>query len=312
VRTFANKPNPRPAERVSRASRAELDEPPIFAAHPKSSTTEASGDLRRDFGFDFSAVRTHAAERPAGVPSPVAEVLLSPGHPLDSATRANLEAHLGARLGGVTIHTDGASARSARSMGARAYTVGSHMVFDDGEYRPGTPIGDMLLAHEAAHVAQQSGGQSRTGLEDAPLEYEANAAAFSFALSLGKLTSRAGAAMRSGIRLQRCPISSSKHMSPPSFFGPDSKETLETINQIMETGASLQNWIAYGTAIAAFDDPLGGMHSPEAAEAMQAIPSIVRRRAVEQIDLLMVVHDNDLNRQEKAFWNNLRTQMNAK
>lgn len=46
-------------------------------------------------------------------------------------------------------------AASARLLGARAYTVGSDLVFEAGEYAPGTAEGRRLLAHELAHVVQQ-------------------------------------------------------------------------------------------------------------------------------------------------------------
>jgi outer membrane protein OmpA-like peptidoglycan-associated protein len=40
---------------------------------------------------------------------------------------------------------------------ARAYTLGSDIVFGAGEYAPETAAGQRLLAHELAHVVQQSG-----------------------------------------------------------------------------------------------------------------------------------------------------------
>jgi len=40
---------------------------------------------------------------------------------------------------------------------ARAYTVGRHIVFGEGQYAPGTSSGRRLLAHELTHVVQQSG-----------------------------------------------------------------------------------------------------------------------------------------------------------
>ena len=57
----------------------------------------------------------------------------------------------------VRVHTDSRAAESARSVLARAYTVGSHVVFGDREYAPGTHRGSELLAHELAHTVQQAG-----------------------------------------------------------------------------------------------------------------------------------------------------------
>ena len=47
----------------------------------------------------------------------------------------------------------------ANRIQARAFTSGSDVYFAQGQYRPGTEHGDHLLAHELAHVAQQSGGR---------------------------------------------------------------------------------------------------------------------------------------------------------
>jgi len=48
--------------------------------------------------------------------------------------------------------------RPASALGARALTAGTDILFRAGEYQPGTPGGDRLLAHELAHVVQQAHG----------------------------------------------------------------------------------------------------------------------------------------------------------
>jgi hypothetical protein len=302
MRAYADKPNPaRSQRRTSHSGKPESELPSPTANRLNPSRAGAA----RDLGFDFSAIRTYAADHaPTGnIPLAALEAVRSPGQPLDSAARSNLEAHMGQRLDGVIIHADGASAASAQSLGARAYTVGNHIVFGSGQYRPGTMMGDLLLAHEVAHVAQQTGGQGRSAHEDGPLEYEANLSAFSFALSKGKFTDRAVAALRSGIRLQRCPISAEK-INAPSFFGPDSMDTLNEINRIMSTGASLANWTRFGTIALAAHEPMSALHSAEAAEALKGIPTIIKGQVTKEVGYLLVTHDHDLNAQEKEFWNN--------
>jgi hypothetical protein len=91
-------------------------------------------------------------------PSPVHDVVSSPGSRLDPTTRTDMEAALGHDFGDVQVHTDGAAAASARSVQAHAYTVGDHIVFGEGRYRPGTPEGRHTLAHELTHVVQQRQG----------------------------------------------------------------------------------------------------------------------------------------------------------
>lgn len=64
----------------------------------------------------------------------------------------------------VRVHTGARAAESARAVNAHAYTVGSHIVFNAGQYVPGTRVGNNLLAHELTHVLQQTQGLTRSGL----------------------------------------------------------------------------------------------------------------------------------------------------
>ncbi|HEV7240695.1 MAG TPA: DUF4157 domain-containing protein [Thermoanaerobaculia bacterium] len=64
-------------------------------------------------------------------------------------------------LAAIRVHDDAEAAESARAVTARAYTVGSHIVFNHGEYAPHTEAGRRLLAHELAHVGQQGGDAGR-------------------------------------------------------------------------------------------------------------------------------------------------------
>lgn len=83
------------------------------------------------------------------------------GRPLEPAVREFMEPRFGADLGEVRVHTGGEAQRSARELNARAYTLGHHVVFGASEYRPESPGGRLLLAHELTHVLQQAAG--RTG-----------------------------------------------------------------------------------------------------------------------------------------------------
>lgn len=82
----------------------------------------------------------------------------SNGRPLDPELREYFERRLHRDLGGVKVHDDAEAAAAARERRARAYTVGSHVVFAHGQYRPETFRGRWLLGHELAHVAQASDG----------------------------------------------------------------------------------------------------------------------------------------------------------
>jgi len=93
------------------------------------------------------------------VPSVVHDVLRSPGRPLDAATRTYMEPRFGHDFSKVRIHADTKAAESAKSVNALAYTVGRDVVFGAGVYSPSTHAGRQLVAHEMAHVVQQSTGQ---------------------------------------------------------------------------------------------------------------------------------------------------------
>ncbi|MER5432369.1 DUF4157 domain-containing protein [Streptomyces sp. NPDC002588] len=100
----------------------------------------------------------------------------SAGEPLDAGVRREMEARLATDLGAVRVHTGAEAGEAARSLGARAYTVGTDIVFGAGQYAPSTPVGRYLLAHELAHVVQQGPGTAppRSGPGPAAAEREAN------------------------------------------------------------------------------------------------------------------------------------------
>jgi hypothetical protein len=83
------------------------------------------------------------------------------GRPLDAEARAFLEPRFGADFSRIRIHDQPDAADSARSLSARAFTLGRDIFFGGGEYSPGTRLGKELLAHELAHVVQQAGGKPK-------------------------------------------------------------------------------------------------------------------------------------------------------
>jgi len=112
-------------------------------------------------------------------PAIVHEVLRSPGQPLDAQTRAYMEPRFGHDFSKVRIHTDALANESAESVNALAYTVGPQIVFGAGVHQPGARNESELLAHELAHVVQQSQTDEhpaslRVGETDSPFEKEAD------------------------------------------------------------------------------------------------------------------------------------------
>jgi hypothetical protein len=91
--------------------------------------------------------------RPSAVPARlVAEVLRGSGQPLAAPLKEDMQARLGADFSHVRVHTDATARASAAELGARAYTLGNHVVIGDGGADKHT------LAHELTHVIQQSQG----------------------------------------------------------------------------------------------------------------------------------------------------------
>jgi hypothetical protein len=115
---------------------------------------------RADCGHELVQLKSAV---PSGVssadaPASVHDVLNSPGHPLDAETRTFMGPRFGKDFSDVRVHSDARAVESADAVQARAFTVGHHIVFAAGEYAPGTSAGRALIAHELAHVIQQSSG----------------------------------------------------------------------------------------------------------------------------------------------------------
>ena len=83
--------------------------------------------------------------------------LSSRGSALPESVRSFMEPRFNADFSAVRVHTDAHAHELARTVNAQAFTVGRNVVFGSGYYAPQTDSGKRLLAHELAHVMQQSG-----------------------------------------------------------------------------------------------------------------------------------------------------------
>jgi hypothetical protein len=158
---------------------------------------------------------------------------LGSGRALDSGPRSRMESALGHDFSGVRIHTDSRAGSLSSDLNARAFTIGRDVAFGPGEYNPGTPVGDALLAHELAHVVQQGGGNgapsapmTKSTDQSAPsnqLEADADTSAIHAVTSmwigakhnLAAAGANAAPRFRSGLHLQRCPKPA---QAPPAIF----------------------------------------------------------------------------------------------
>jgi hypothetical protein len=82
------------------------------------------------------------------------------GKAMDRETLDFFEHRYGRGFADVRIHNDSVSYASAEREQAKAFTVGNRIYFGHGEYQPMTQEGKSLLAHELAHVVQQTGNRS--------------------------------------------------------------------------------------------------------------------------------------------------------
>ncbi|OKI13300.1 DUF4157 domain-containing protein [Streptomyces sp. CB03911] len=155
-------------------------------AHPTAAPAPARIGPAAAAAPAFVPTATAATVRPAPVaptaPSPAPggvtgrpgtehadAVVAQPGSPLPPALRTEMEAGFGRDLGQVRVHDGPAADQAAAALDARAFSLGPHLVFGSGQYRPDTPAGRGLLAHELAHVLQTDGfGRSHTPVVDDP------------------------------------------------------------------------------------------------------------------------------------------------
>jgi Domain of unknown function (DUF4157) len=92
-----------------------------------------------------------ASARPPGLTPEMRDVLSGAGSPLDPAIRRLAEGRLGVGLGNVRVHEGAGAQRSARQLGASAYTVGTDIVLGR-QFSPNTRGARQLLSHEIGHV----------------------------------------------------------------------------------------------------------------------------------------------------------------
>ncbi len=77
------------------------------------------------------------------------------GSTLDEDTRGEMETNIGADFGNVRVHTDSEATQLSQDLGAKAFTHGSDIYFNEGQYKPTSSEGKHLLAHELTHTVQQ-------------------------------------------------------------------------------------------------------------------------------------------------------------
>ncbi|HSB10227.1 MAG TPA: DUF4157 domain-containing protein [Blastocatellia bacterium] len=174
------------------------------------------GGIGRAIGGIFSKSRDGGAGESADPEQIRAQ--LGAGQSFDAGVRSRMESAFRHDFSRVRVHTNTRAAELSTSLNARAFTIGSDIAFGAGEYQPGTPVGDALIAHELAHVLQQSGGRPAPALSEGDraghdgLEVEADESAVravsalwgNAILGVRHVTRHTMPRLKAGLKLQRC------------------------------------------------------------------------------------------------------------
>jgi hypothetical protein len=137
---------------------------PLKVSDP-SNTSEREADSVTERLFAIKPAASEPAAAPLLRASSVRAGIYNggDGQPLSAADRAYFEPRFGVDFSTIRVHTDQRAAEASQSLGARAFTVGSDVVFGAGEYSPGSAAARRLLAHELVHAIQQDNFRAPDG-----------------------------------------------------------------------------------------------------------------------------------------------------
>ncbi|HEV7240694.1 MAG TPA: DUF4157 domain-containing protein [Thermoanaerobaculia bacterium] len=209
---------PRITERLAESIRIWARTGSVAGVPPDLMELLAGGKIRISVGGMIKgAIGSLFRKSRDGAPAPATNVALDAGagRPLDAGVASRMGQAFGRDFSGVRIHTGADAASEAARIRSRAFTIGNDIAFANGEYAPGTLVGDALLAHELAHVAQQEGAPEVLTKSDAAttaLEHDADDAAVHAVLGLWPrlrhwardVRANAMPRLKSSLRLQSC------------------------------------------------------------------------------------------------------------
>ena len=128
--------------------------------HTQRACIKCNEEMRRQPFDDVWQAKEVSGRIPQLAPrllNPINEIS-GEGQTLPESVRGFFEPRLACDLSHVRVHTGAKAGEAAAAIGARAFTVGTEIVFGTGQYAPGTSGGNHLLAHELTHTLQQSDG----------------------------------------------------------------------------------------------------------------------------------------------------------
>lgn len=108
-------------------------------------------------GLGLAQLKSEIGEAPARALGDQLRGARTGGQPLERDLASRLGQAMRADLSDVRVHADDRADRMNRALRSRAFTSGHDVFFRGGHYRPHSPAGQELLAHELTHVVQQRG-----------------------------------------------------------------------------------------------------------------------------------------------------------
>jgi hypothetical protein len=208
----------------------------------------------------------------------------------------------------IQLHTDGRNLPSGKSAMAKGNEISI-----DSSISKGSDTFNYLLAHEMAHVAQQREGAQSAALASS----ESEAATVGMAYASGKKTgfwqqfSIRNAISKTAAHYSTCFGFEEPPARIPDYMGEHSRAAIREIEGVIGSSDALSVIILVGTVgLAATESPLEsaakggpGDEITAAAGALRAVPTIRDARITQIIQFLLLEHENDMNQQERQFWN---------
>lgn len=150
----------------------ELQRKPIFESNAEPSEEGNGVQMKCASCEQEQKVQKSESSKPSASSGSDLESKLSSekgkGSPLPESTRSSMESSFGADFSGVRVHTGGSASQMNQELGARAFTHGNDIYFNEGQYDTSSKSGNSLLAHELTHTIQQ--GASNQKNEDGPVQ----------------------------------------------------------------------------------------------------------------------------------------------
>lgn len=168
VQTFTSVSSPGdPAEREAHSTARRVMQ--TAAPHhtgPSPRAPESAATVHRQRAD--ATIQCKADSQPMVTPSLSADIVSSTGSgtPLPPRVREFMEPRFKADFSRVRIHTGDRAARLSKQLHAQAFTVGNNIFFAKDQFRPDSPDGQELLAHELTHTIQQGAAIQRSEAPD--------------------------------------------------------------------------------------------------------------------------------------------------